>query len=67
MQQVCEDRSPIVITRRDAEPAVLLSLADYRAIEETSYLLRSPANAERLAQAISEIESDKIKERKLPI
>ena len=65
MQQVCDDRAPVVITRKNAEPAVLISLEDYRAVEETSYLLRSPANATRLTQAIEEIESGKAKERKL--
>jgi len=65
MQQVCDDNAPVIITRRNAAPAVLISLQDYRAVEETSYLLKSPANAERLMSSIKEIESGKAKERKL--
>lgn len=42
MDMVCEDHLPVVITRQAAEPVVLLSLDDYHALEETSYLLRSP-------------------------
>jgi antitoxin YefM len=31
---------------------VLISLDDYRAMEETAYLLRSPANARRLMDSV---------------
>jgi antitoxin YefM len=65
MDIVCDGSAPIVITRQNARPVVMLSLADYEALEETVYLLRSPKNATRLAQSIDEIESGKAKERKL--
>ena len=68
MQKVCEDHSPIVITRSQAEPVVMLSLADYEALQETNYLLSSATNASRLNQAMDEIEKmitdDKSKKRK---
>ncbi|WP_410500157.1 type II toxin-antitoxin system prevent-host-death family antitoxin [Chitinibacter sp. S2-10] len=54
LNKVNEDRSPILITRQTGEPAVLMSLTEYNAIEETAHLLRSPANAQRLLQAIAE-------------
>ena len=44
MEQVCNDHAPIIITRKRESPVVMLSLEDYQAMEETSYLLRSPAN-----------------------
>lgn len=56
MQQVCDDHSPIVITRSKAEPVVIMSLSDFEAMRETSYLIQSPANAARLAEAIEEVE-----------
>ncbi len=56
LQQVCEDHAPIVITRSKAEPVVMISLADFEAIQETNYLLKSPANNARLANSIDEIE-----------
>lgn len=57
MSKVCEDRNPIVITRKRDQSVVMMSLADYEALEETAYLLRSPANARRLLESIHELES----------
>lgn len=65
MRRVCEDRAAITITRKNAEPAVLISLEDYRAIEETSYLLKSPANAARLAASLKGIADGAVKEHTL--
>ena len=45
MEQVCDDHTPIIITRRNERSVVMLSLEDYEALEETAYLLRSPKNA----------------------
>ena len=45
MEQVCNDHAPIIITRKSEAPVVMMSLEDYQAMEETTYLLRSPANA----------------------
>ena len=47
MDQVCDNHEPVVITRQKQRSVVILSLEDYKALEETSYLLRSPANARR--------------------
>ena len=57
LDSVSADREPVVITRDKGKPAaVLMSLEDFASYEETRYLLRSPANAERLAQSIAEFE-----------
>lgn len=48
MQQVCDDHEPVIITRQQESPVVMLSLEDYQSLEETAYLLRSPKNARRL-------------------
>lgn len=65
MTRVCENHEPIIITRNGAESVVMLSLEDYQALEETAYLLRSPANAKRLLDAITELDSGKGFERTL--
>jgi antitoxin YefM len=65
LDEVCENRSPIVVTRKRDQAVVLLSLDDYEAIEETAYLLRNPANARRLLSAIEGLERGEGKERKL--
>ncbi|MCU7833840.1 MAG: type II toxin-antitoxin system prevent-host-death family antitoxin [gamma proteobacterium symbiont of Taylorina sp.] len=57
MEQVCNDHAPIIITRKRESPVVMLSLADYQAMEETSYLLRSPTNARNLLESIEEFEA----------
>ncbi|RZJ19968.1 MAG: type II toxin-antitoxin system prevent-host-death family antitoxin [Haliea sp.] len=65
MDRVCEDHEPIIITRNAEQSVVMLSLEDYTALEETAYLLRSPANARRLFAAISQLGDGKGTERKL--
>lgn len=60
MEKVCDDHSPVIITRKNARAVVVMALEDYNAIEETAYLLRSPANAERLRQSIKQAEAGKI-------
>jgi antitoxin YefM len=65
MDQVNEDRAPIMVTRQKGEPVVIMSLADYNALEETAYLLRSPANAARLSRSIDALRAGKAKRREL--
>jgi antitoxin YefM len=67
MNRVCEDHEPLIITRNGEQSVVMLSLDDYKALEETTYLLRSPANAKRLIAAISQLESSQGVERTLPL
>ena len=57
MDRVCDDHAPVVITRKNAGAVVMLSLRDYEGLEETAYLLRSPANARRLLESVEEIEA----------
>ncbi len=65
MDRVCDDHEAIIITRNGEQAVVMMSLDDYKALEETSYLLRSPKNARRLLEAIAELEEGRGKERSL--
>ncbi len=65
MDQVCDDHDPVIITRRNNEAVVMLSLKDYEALNETAYLLRNPRNARRLIDSIDELETGKGIERDL--
>jgi len=65
MNRVCNDHEPLIITRHGAPSVVMLSLEDYQALEETAYLLRSPANARRLLAATEQLDSGKGKARPL--
>lgn len=56
-RQCCGDCEEIVITRAGKEPAVIVSLAEYEALKETAYLLRSPENARRLSEGIAALEA----------
>jgi antitoxin YefM len=58
IDRVNADREPLIITRDRGKPmAVLMSLEDFASYEETRHLLRSAKNAERLLEAIGELES----------
>ena len=65
MDRVCDDHEPVIITRNGQQSVVMLSLEDFKALEETAYLLRSPVNAKRLLAATEQLESGKGTERKL--
>jgi len=65
MKQVCEDHEPVTITRKDENAVVMLSLEDYKSLEETAYLLRSPRGAKRLLESIVELEKGEGREREL--
>ena len=65
MEQVCNDRTPIVINRKGKGAVVMMSMADYQALEETAYLLRSPKNTRQLIESIGELEANKEIERNL--
>lgn len=54
MDRVCDDHDPVVITRRKGRNVVLVSQEDWSALEETAYLLRSPANVARLRRSIAD-------------
>ncbi len=60
MNQVCENHSPVIITRQKAEPVVMLSLADYNSMRETAYLLENPANSAHLRQSVQAAEAGEL-------
>jgi len=57
LDKVNDDHTPVLITRQNGKPAVLVGLDDFHAYEETAYLMASPKNAKRLNDAIAEIEA----------
>jgi antitoxin YefM len=58
MDRVIGDHSPVIITRANAEAVVIVSLADWSAMEETTHLLSSPRNAKRLKSAIRQLDGE---------
>ncbi len=57
MDRVNEDHEPLVVTRASGKPVVMISLEDYEAMDETAYLLASPANAKALQEAVARVEA----------
>lgn len=65
LDAVANDREEIVITRAGHEPVVIVSLEDYESLLETAYLMRSPANARRLLNAMERLETGGIPRERL--
>ena len=62
---VVEDADYTIITRRDADDTVVMSLDHFNSLMETVHLLKSPSNAAHLARSIAQFQSGKITERGL--
>ncbi len=65
LDKVNDDHVPLLVTRQSGKSAVVMSLEDFKSYEETAYLMSSMKNAERLNQAIAQLESKKGKARKI--
>lgn len=65
MDEVCDNRAPLFVTRQNARSVVLMSEDDYEGLMETVHLLKSPANATRLLRSIKEAGQGKLTEREL--
>ncbi|CAI7669313.1 unnamed protein product [Penicillium discolor] len=64
IERVNLDHSEVEITSRRGS-AVLMSKAEYDSLVETSYLLRSPANARRLLSALAAVHDGDVSEHDL--
>ena len=65
LDQVINDADCTVITRRDSEDAVVMSLDYFNSLMETVYLLKVPANAEHLRKSIEQFNQGVVQEREL--
>lgn len=65
LDQVNEDADYTVISRRDSEDAIVMSLDSFNSLMETFYLLKNPANARHLLKSIEQYNQHKVEEREL--
>jgi len=65
LDKVKLNHTPLFVTRSNGDDVVVLSKSDYESMEETFYLLKSPANATRLLKGITDYEKGSGQERKL--
>lgn len=65
LDRVNDDHMPVLITRQNGKPAIVMSVEDFKSYEETAYLMASPRNAQRLNEAIAEVERGQGSEHEL--
>lgn len=65
LDRVVNDADYTIISRRDAEDAVVMSLDHFNGLMETVHLLKSPANAAHLSKSIQQYRAGKTKQYKL--
>lgn len=65
LDRVVEDADYTIITRRDADDAVVMSLDYFNSLLETVHLLKSPANAVHLERSIAQYKQGQVTEKDL--
>lgn len=65
LDKVNDDHAPLMVTRQNGKPAILMSLEDFCSYQETAYLTASPKNAARLNTAIEQLNAGKATEKGL--
>lgn len=65
MDKVYDNHEPLIITRKNNENVVLISINEYNSLIETDYLLRNPANAAHLQQSIDQYQKGHIHKKAL--
>lgn len=65
MDEVCNTRAPLLVTRQNARSVVMIAEDDYEGLMETVHLLRAPANAVRLLESIQQANAGKLSELEL--
>ncbi|MFC2993604.1 type II toxin-antitoxin system Phd/YefM family antitoxin [Halomonas tibetensis] len=56
LDRVNDDHVPVLMTRQNGKPAIVMSVEDVKSYEETAYLMAGPRNAQRLNEVIAEVE-----------
>ena len=57
IDSVVSDHNPVMITRQNKEAVVMISLEDYKSMEETAFFMQSLNNVTRINNAIDQLES----------
>jgi antitoxin YefM len=65
MDEVCDSRAALLVTRQNARSVVMMSEDEYESIMETLHLLRSPANAARLLRSVESADAGRLTEHEL--
>ena len=60
MDQVNDDHEPVIVHRAKGKPVVMVSLEDWASMDETAYLMSTPANRAALMQSIADGRAGKV-------
>ena len=60
MDRAVDDREVVVVRRRKGGDVAMIAADELESLVETAYLLRSPANAERLLGALARARSESL-------
>jgi len=53
------NHEPVIVTRKNQENIVIISLEDYNSMNETQYLMSTEANRKNLRESIAELRAGK--------
>jgi antitoxin YefM len=65
LDRVHDDRETLIVTRKNNENVVLISLEEYNSLVETTYLLSSDANAKHISESMREARAGNVTEHEL--
>ena len=65
LARVYNDHEPLIITRKNNQNVVLISIEEYSSLIETDYLLSNPVNAKRLTRSLEKSRNGNLTERAL--
>jgi len=65
MDKVYNDHDPLIITRKNNQNVVLLSVDEYNSLMETNYLMSNEENYKYIKESIDQYEKGKVKQKKL--
>jgi antitoxin YefM len=65
IDQVVADQNVVIISRRDAADAMLMSLDTYNSMMETFHLIKCPANIKHLEKSLKQYRQGQTKKKAL--
>jgi antitoxin YefM len=67
LDKVFHDHEVLIVTRKNDENVVLISIDEYNSLIETNYLIGNTANAKHLAKSIAQYENGFVQEKELAL
>jgi antitoxin YefM len=63
--KVYYDNEEVIMTRKNSQSVVMITLDEYNSMKETNYLLSSPKNKERLLGSLNSSREGKLSQKEL--